>query len=175
MGLSVPFWPVSIAHPDIQYLNDIARGEEIKIVETSTAVNNTNKSEINDWLIVPKINVKMPLVLSENAKALNIGGWVFPISTPDKGGNTVIFGHRFKYLPPVANTFYRLDEVGIGDDIQVTWKGENYNYVVIETKIVQPTELSVLNQSNEPIVTLITCTPLFTSKERLVVIGSLVR
>ena len=63
-----------------------------------------------DRLLIPKIGVNAPIVESSNANyGLSKGSWLVPnTSTPDKGGNTVITGHRFKYLPPNNLTFFLL-------------------------------------------------------------------
>ena len=41
-------------------------------------------------------------------------------STPDKGGNTVLIGHRFTYSHP-QGVFYYLDKVKVGDKLSVAW------------------------------------------------------
>jgi len=126
-------------------------------------------------LIITKIGVNAPIVESKNeAYGLDRGAWRVPeTSTPDKGSNTVITGHRFKYLPPNNLTFYLLDKLEIGDIISVIWKEQNYYYRVKETKVVPDTELSVLNPSDKPIITLFTCTPIYSTENRLVVVGEL--
>ncbi len=127
-------------------------------------------------LIIEKIGVNIPIIESENANwALNRGAWRMPeTSTPDKGSNTVITGHRFKYLPPNNLTFYLLDKLVAGDILKVIWSEKTYLYKVTETKIVPPTEVSVLDPSEKPILTLLTCDPIFSQKNRLIVIGELV-
>src|SRR3989338_53818 len=100
--------------------------------------------------------------------------WKLPYtSTPDKGGNTVIGCHRYLYTSG-SRTCFNLDKVKTGDEIVVEWKGVRYDYRVREIKIVQPDDVSVLNATREPVLTVFTCTPKFTSKLRLVVIADLV-
>lgn len=128
-------------------------------------------------IVIPKIGVDMEIVEGTDEKAsLNLGAWRMPMtSTPEKGSNTVITGHRFKYRPPSPRTFWRLDELVEGDQILVYWNGEEYEYTVNETKVVEPSAVEVLYPTEEPIVTLITCTPLFTTKQRLIVTGKQVQ
>ncbi|HOZ56306.1 MAG: Sortase family protein [Parcubacteria group bacterium ADurb.Bin316] len=127
-------------------------------------------------LIITKIGVNAPIVETKNEQyGLSKGAWHIPeSSTPDKGGNTVITGHRFKYLPPNNLTFYLLDKLEVGDIIAVIWKEENYYYRVRETKVVPDTDFSVLNPSDKPIITLFTCTPIYSTEKRLVVVGDLI-
>ncbi len=133
-----------------------------------------NHLNVTDRLVISKIGVDMPLFESDKLSILWKGGWVFPgTSTPDKGGNTVIFGHRFRYLPPINNTFFSLDKIQMDDTFTVVWKGTIYHYQVIDKKVIEPSDFSILSQSSEQEVTLVTCTPLWTSKQRLVVVGKL--
>jgi sortase A len=104
-----------------------------------------------------------------------LGAWRVPeSSTPDKGGNTVITGHRFKYLPPSNLTFYLLDKMETGDIISVVYKEKEYYYRVKEIKIVDKTELSILAPTKEPILTIFTCHPIYSTEKRLVVTGDLI-
>ena len=124
----------------------------------------------NPTLRIPQIGLVMPIVEGSGENALYQGAWRSPwSSTPDAGGNTVLFGHRFLHLPPHPNTMFRLDEVNLGETFELTWEGRAYTYRIDEIKIVEPTDVSVLRQTNSPTVTLITCTPKFTTAQRLVV------
>jgi len=124
----------------------------------------------NAFLRIAGVGIEIPIVEGAGENALFRGAWRSPYgSTPDQGGNTIIFGHRFLKMPPAKDTFFRLDQVAIGDTFEVDWQGKTYTYQVKETKVVPPTDTSVLAQTAEPSVTLITCTPVFTSKERLVI------
>jgi sortase A len=131
----------------------------------------------NNYLIIPKINVSVPIVEDDKAEdGLAGGAWRFPNSgTPDRGGNTVITGHRFKYLPPSNLTFYLLDKLEKNDFITVLWKERKYLYQVETIKIVKPNDLSILQQGDEEILTIYTCNPVFSQKERLVVVAKLVK
>jgi len=104
---------------------------------------------------------------------LNKGIWHWPGgSTPDKGGNTVLLGHRFTYTTP-RGVFYFLDKATIGSEIGLVWDNKLYNYTVIDTKVVPPTDVSILAPTTEPTLTLYTCTPLWNPESRLVIIAHL--
>ena len=96
-------------------------------------------------------------------------------STPDKGGNTIITAHRYLYRPPNPKTFFLLDKLTKGDIITIYWQNKKYQYKVRESKVVEPDEISILHNTPHPQLTLFSCTPLFTSKQRLVVIADLVQ
>ena len=132
--------------------------------------------DLGNRLIIPKISVDTPIVDSQNSVwALNHGAWRMPqTSTPNKGSNTAIAGHRFKYLPPNNLTFYLLDKLVVGDGVAIVWEGKEYDYRVTDNKIVPPTEVSVLAPTEKPTLTLITCDPIFSQKNRLVVTAELI-
>lgn len=92
-------------------------------------------------------------------------------STPNEEGNTVLIGHRFMY--DVKGTFYHLDKVAVGDELFVHWDNKKYTYRVDEVFVVAPEEISIEESSDQDILTLYTCTPLWTAKDRLVVRASL--
>jgi len=127
-------------------------------------------------LIIPEIGVKVPIVEGEDESALDKGAWRMPeTSTPEKGSNTVITGHRWKFIPPNEKTFYLLDKLETGDKFTIYWESKKYEYKVVSISIVLPTELSVLNPTADSVVTLITCTPLFSTAKRLIVVGELIK
>ena len=147
----------------------------LPIDNASIPAPNTEPSTTYNRLIIDKASVDMPLFISTNEKILLKGGWVFAgNSRPDQNGNTVIFGHRWLYKPPIKNTFYNLGKMEVGDRWTILWNGKTYTYETSEVKIVNPTDVWVMNPSDTPQVTLITCTPLFSTKQRLVVVGKLI-
>ncbi len=125
-------------------------------------------------LIIPKMLVDTPLVegpMSDSFDLLNKGAWHLPISSsPDKGGNMVIAGHRFSYTGP-RGIFYYLNKLEPGDDIGIRWNGIMYHYIVESTRTVPPTEVSVEQPTPDTRLTLYTCTPLWNPVDRLVVVA----
>lgn len=127
-------------------------------------------------LVIPSIGTDMDIMEGKDQKVLDRGGiWHIPdTSSPDKQGNTVLSGHRWQYLPPSSRTLYLLDKVKIGEPIIVYWQGKEYDYRVTDRKIVTPDQTEILNNTTEPQLTIYTCTPLFSTKQRLVLIASLI-
>ncbi|MFH1769600.1 MAG: sortase [Parcubacteria group bacterium] len=165
VGLTFPFVPFYTS-ADFSFLNSVASSRVSRSEGSLAPEDKTSRLKIS------KIGVDMPIFESEDASVLKDGGWVFPgTSTPDKGANSVIFGHRFKYRPPLSNTFYNLDKVINGDRITITWAGEMYEYEISEIKIIEPTDLSILDSTKKDQITLVTCAPLFSTAQRLVVIA----
>jgi len=126
-----------------------------------------------DRLIIPKIGVNAPIVETDNeAYGLSLGAWLMPAGVhPGEVGNTIISGHRFKYLPPNNLTFYLFHKLKTGDLVYIIWKGKNLLYEINEIKVVEATDLSVIEPSDDEILTMFTCTPIYSTKQRLVVIA----
>ena len=103
-----------------------------------------------------------------------------PSSLPGQYGNVAIFGHST--LPQLFNqkdyktVFTYLPKLEVGDKVFVQINGGQYEYEVYDMFIVNPDEVSVLEQQfNDSIITLITCVPPGTYLQRLVVKARLVR
>ncbi len=134
-------------------------------------------------LIIPKINVDVPVlydVKNDYASlmaAMQKGVAQFSIpgasAHPGEVGNTAIAGHSSNDLFDPGDykfIFAQLEKLTTGDTIYANYKGVRYTYVVTGTRVVAPNDVSALQYSGtKPIMTLITCTPLGTSLNRLLV------
>ncbi|HEY5141305.1 MAG TPA: class E sortase, partial [Methylococcales bacterium] len=143
--------------------------------KTSTTKATTPQPKVNS-LLVPSMLLDTPVLegsLNGRYKTLDHGIWRWPLgSTPDKGGNTVLIGHRFTYTNP-RGVLYFLDKVQVQDEIGVVWNGTNYTYRVTSIREVPPTETSIQDATSDAQLTIFTCTPLWQPKDRLVVVAKL--
>ncbi|MCJ7779800.1 MAG: sortase [Acidimicrobiia bacterium] len=89
---------------------------------------------------------------------------------PGLPGNTVISGHRTTYGAP----FHEIGELVPGDIIEIDTALGTHTYEVRETIIVRPTELWVTEPRDGAWLTLTTCHPKFSSRQRLIVFAELV-
>lgn len=128
-------------------------------------------------VVIPKIGVNAEILKGSSIAVLSQheGVWHDPSTkTPDEGGNMVLSGHRFQYLPPNLVTLYNLDKVEVGDSMIVYWEGKEYDYKVTETKVVEPTDVWIKDShEGKTELTIYTCTPLWSNSHRLVVVGEL--
>jgi LPXTG-site transpeptidase (sortase) family protein len=124
-------------------------------------------------LVIPIINVNSAIVEGESEAALSKGVWRRPVSAKpdDRAGNTVLTGHRFLYTGFAQNTFYNLDKLEVGDEIQIFWEGGQYFYKVAEISVVEPTAIEIEQDFGDTRLTLYTCHPLWTAAKRLVVVA----
>lgn len=133
--------------------------------------NTFSRLENSDYnqLRIEKIGVAGEVHTSADTDTLDKGIWhKSSTGNPEQGGNMVILAHRFLYLSG-PNTFYHLDKLRVGETIELEWEGKNYIYKIDEVKVVPATATEIESQSSEHKLTLYTCTPLWTSKNRLVV------
>lgn len=135
-------------------------------------------------IIIPKINVEIPVVYEEDSiaeddvqRSLEDGVLHYPI-TPEPGetGNSVIFGHSSNNILNGGDykfAFVLLNQLEEGDTFMLEKDGVRYVYRVFDSTIVPPTDLSVLqpHAEKDATVTLITCDPPGTSINRLAVTG----
>ena len=129
----------------------------------------------NALLEIPRVKIKGPIVKGQNEEAMNRGFWHYPGTGDIKyGGNIVIIGHRFLHIPPAQDTFYNLDKVQIGDSAFIQSSLGTWEFLVIEKKVVSKHDISVLQNTDDMQLTLITCHPLWTDEERLVIIAKLI-
>lgn len=130
----------------------------------------------NTQLEIKKVNIKGKIFDGTDSKTLSNGLWHFPLSTgPGTEGNFIVIAHRYDKMPPNQDTFFNLDKVDIGDEILITQDKNEWTYIVTESKIVESNDRSVLMQTQDHRITLITCAPLWSSEKRLIVIGKLNR
>ena len=127
-------------------------------------------------VIIPSMLLDQPIYdgpVKDTYGILDKGIWRWPRgSTPDKGGNTVLIGHRFTYTNP-KGVFYYLNKVTIGDELGLWWNNQEYVYKVASINEVPPTDTAIENATTNPELTLFTCTPLWNPHDRLVVIANL--
>jgi LPXTG-site transpeptidase (sortase) family protein len=130
-------------------------------------------------LVVPKIDVSAPIQFindaSEAAQDAALPNGVvhyYQTANPGEVGNTFITGHSSNYwwIKGEYNyVFANLDKLAVGDQAIIYYNGNKYLYQVNNVKVVEPTDLSVLDQTIKPTLTLMTCTPAGTSWHRLIV------
>ena len=96
---------------------------------------------------------------------------------PGDKGNVFITGHSsnvFWEKSDYNTVFALLPKIEEGDDIFVSYDQVDYHYRVISKKEVTPKEVGILEQGDDKIMTLMTCTPVGTVLRRLVVTAELI-
>ncbi len=134
-------------------------------------------------LIIPKINVDVPIhfdiSLDDVMAAMNNGVAHYRIAGasafPGEIGNFVITGHSAGDVyssNPYKYIFSGLERLEDGDLIYVNYNSIRYTYKVVKKEVVEPSNVAALVvDTDKPLITLVTCTPLGTSRYRLLVTG----
>lgn len=131
-------------------------------------------------LEIPKINIDAPIIPDVSGtdkdayfKALENGVAHFAgTKKPGENGLIFIFGHSSLYPWSPGNykeIFKDLEQVQVGDKISVWNNKKEYIYIVSETKVVLPSDTSVLHPTKEEQLTIMTCFPPGTKDKRLIV------
>lgn len=127
--------------------------------------------EISGLLEIPKLKVSAAILEGTDDSALKYTVGHYPgFGEIGEVGNYVLLGHR-NYL--YGHFFRNIDKLQIGDEINITKDNETYTYLVTDSFVVSPADVWVLEQTSEPTITLITCTPIGTYTDRLIVKGVL--
>jgi len=171
--------PIVVAQPDETgggdlHVDPLMHGEAVSgvlpapgFVEESRPEEGTSLGQIAipsidvDWIVVEGVRV------DDLAVGPGHGPWT---AVPGQPGNSVISGHRTTHGAP----FNRLDELLPGDRITVATVIGDHHFEVVGTRIVLPNEMWVTEQWNGVWLTLTTCHPEYSSRERLIVFSRLV-
>lgn len=121
---------------------------------------------------IPAIDVDSPIVQGmydweqlKKGVAQKIGS-----AGPGQSGNMILAGHNDIY----GEVFRDLDRLSPGDQIIVSTQRQTYTYMVRDTKIVEPTDVSVMEPTEYASTTLISCYPYRVNTQRIIIFADLV-
>lgn len=123
-------------------------------------------------LRIPRIGVDVVVFAGVDPEVLSNGPGHMPgTPLPGQPGNAVLSGHRTTHGRP----FFDLDLLAPGDRIEVETAIGVHVYQVREPGfVVEPTEVWVLRPREGAWLTLTTCHPKFSARQRLIVVAELV-
>ncbi len=116
---------------------------------------------------IPALDVDAVVVEGITPSALRAGAGHYPQTPlPCEQGNVAIAGHRTTYGKPFGN----LDRLKPGDTIELTTPIGGCVYQLTKAPyVVEPTDMSVIDNTAERTVTLTTCHPKGSAAQRLIV------
>ncbi len=127
--------------------------------------------EVIGKVLIPKLKKELPLIEGTDEPELAKGVGHYSKSVmPGEGSNSVIAGHR-------DGVFRGLGEVEVGDVFILETVAGRFTYEVSKHFIVHKTEVSVLDPTNEGVLTVITCYPfdyIGSAPDRYIIIAKLV-
>ena len=120
---------------------------------------------------IPAIAVQnWPVVQGDGWEQLKKGvGQHIGSANPGENGNVVLAGHDDVF----GEVFRNLDKLQPGDQVILYTMQQQFIYRVTETRIVDPSQVDVMNSTSDPTVTLISCYPYMVDKQRIVVFATL--
>lgn len=125
------------------------------------------------YIIIPKIEVELPIYHTTSEAVLQSGIGHFPSSSLPVGGestHSVLTGHRGL---PSKILFTDLDKLVEGDVFYIKILGETFAYQVDQILTVLPEETDALQiEPGKDYLTLVTCTPYAVNTHRLLVRGA---
>lgn len=106
-------------------------------------------------LVISRLHIKVVVFNGTEDLTLNRGvGRIIGTAKPGEPGNIGIAGHR--------DGFFRgLKDATEGDTIDLVTGDRAYTYTIDSTKIVNPDDVSVLQPTSRPSLTLVTCYPFY--------------
>ncbi len=124
-------------------------------------------------ILIPEIDVDVVVVEGTTASALRAGAGHYPDTPlPCEVGNVSIAGHRTTYGRP----FHNVDKLGVGDEITLETPIGTCTYEVSQAPFaVSPFALEVVGPAEQAVLTLTTCHPKGSARERLIVKAKLVK
>lgn len=116
---------------------------------------------------IPAIGSTLLLVEGTQSRQLRWGaGHLSGSAYPGEPGNCILAAHRDYTF---GTYFSRLDELKAGDEVLLEYQGSTYRYRVLGSYITDPQDVSPLMSQEEALLTLITCHPRGSGKQRLIV------
>ena len=148
--------------------------DDFNVDETQSTYDFLNSDDAIGSLIIPSINVNLPIF--DGVTNLNLQKGIAHLDntsypTGEKSTHCVLAGHSGLSRAKILDD---LDKVQIGDYFQIDYLNTTHNYVVVDIQIVLPEETESLRiKQDDTLVTLVTCTPKNINSHRLLVTGRL--
>ena len=122
-------------------------------------------------LVIPKLEVDVPIVDNVDEKALTNGPGLYEQAhLPGTGNRNVsIAGHRDIH----GSHFYYIDKMTDGDYFYLVWDNTVYRYTYKDTTIVASNDWGPIAFQGFSCLTLTSCDPIGTSRNRIIVRGEL--
>lgn len=150
------------------------KNEEDLLPKREVTIDEVKKENKVEQLMlkITKINLWQPILNGASEENLKVSiGLVNKEAKPGEVGNYVLAGHRSHTY---GRNFNRLDEVVIGDEIEIHDGLKRYVYIIDRKIIVKPDDVWVMDENEtDKELTLITCHPMINPTHRLIIKGKI--
>ena len=112
-----------------------------------------NNGSLVGSIEIPRLGLSAVIAEGEDEATLKVAvGHLPDTPLPGDAGNSALAGHR--------DTFFRpLQHIRVGDQVRVSTPRGDFHYQVRETMVMGPDDVWVLDPTDRPMLTLITCYP----------------
>lgn len=119
---------------------------------------------------IPALDIDAPIVQGDGWEQLKKGvGQHVGSANPGDKGNVVLSAHNDIF----GELFRDLDRLKAGDQVILYTNQGAYTYIISDSKVVEPTQVEVMESTSLPSVTLISCYPYLVDNQRIVVTARL--
>jgi len=117
---------------------------------------------------IRSISVDAPVVMGDGWEQLKKGvGQHLGTANPGEAGNLVLSAHNDIF----GEIFRDLDKLKNGDEIIIITQDRSFTYVISDILIVEPTRVDLMSETDESMITLVSCYPYLVDNKRIVVQG----
>ena len=181
------------SNPEIVYKDTYNAKELLAWVSEGSKSTSFSLSPYENRIIIPRLGKNIPLVdvmieshpdyeVMHETFMEELKKWVvrYPgTARPGEVGNVFIFGHSSNYpwiQSEYNDVFALLDQLQDGDEITIYYYQKKYTYRVTDRATVKPGDVQTLQKRdpNKKELSLMTCWPVGTTLERLLIFAELV-
>ncbi len=133
--------------------NETQKNNDNKVNKNKYPVVKVDGKDIIGKIVVVKTGEQIPILMGATEENLRGGATLYDNGIyPGDNGTAIILGHR-------ETTFGFLENIKIGDEVDIESLNNIYKFKVKRTYITTPDDESILSQENKPSLTLVTCYP----------------
>lgn len=146
---------VQIPEEETKVIEEIDEESEAVKEEPEIIVPEYNEGDLLGTIQFSNSNKIIPLKYGHTNEMLDEGvGCVEDriLSVPGRENNSVIYGHR-------EEVFWDLKDIQIGDEVYIEMREGYMTFKVYEIQILNPKDIYIYEETDESIITLVTCYP----------------
>lgn len=149
-----------VTHQEAEYtdeeVNELFDPESVETITTLSANPKINRNNVVGGVYAPSVGMMMPIMYGLNQDVLMSSAGTMKRDQRMGEGNYALIGHNSKNPNTLFAPTHRLKA---GDVVYVTNKDQVFAYQVTANKVVQPSEIDVINDvPGKKLLTLISCT-----------------
>lgn len=140
---------------DVSAFSQVRESSQAGVDELSAKHEQAGEGEVLAILRIGAIGLELPVRYGTEERVLRRGpGLIEGTAFPGSLGNVAIAAHRDIH-------FRGLKDLELGDQIELEVADRTQSYVVTGLSVVEPTDIHVLDETGQAVLTLVTCYPFY--------------